>query len=166
MVSSLGSFLPEKYQPTTHKNEDVGKATAEAAATAAQSPPESAVFSLRRADEMSLEQWVRMEAKEPLILSGHPGTGKLTLVRQVIHTTGMEDVVHIDVKSMLEKKDDMMVCTVGSCWDCFSEGSCVCAWIRFTSLRRRSDFSQASAASKSFRKSSTSSRLVRQQACQ
>lgn len=54
-----------------------------------------------------------MEAKEPLILSGHTGTGKLTLVRKVLSDVGIHQVVHVDVHHMLEKKDDMMVsCTL------------------------------------------------------
>lgn len=67
----------------------------------------------RREDEMALEQWARMESKEPLVLCGHTGSGKISLIRQVFERVGINKVTHIDVHAMLEKKDDMMVSVGG-----------------------------------------------------
>jgi hypothetical protein len=169
VVSSVSSILPEKFQRNAKRIDDSSSKVVDGvSSTAAQPPSEPAVFSLRRADEMSLEQWVRMEAKEPLILSGHPGTGKLTLVRQVIQTTGIEDVVHIDVKSMLEKKDDMMVRlrVHEQRRDGFGRLVALCTgFCRCMNWRRRLGFSQGSVASRFFRKSLTWSRPVHLPAC-
>ena len=64
-------------------------------------------WTTRQADEFLLEQWLKMDATQPLVISGPRGTGKNTLVNHVVD--GRANVVRIDVHNMLEKKDEVMV---------------------------------------------------------
>lgn len=116
VVGSVNAWLPAQYQkgPGAPAGVESRKVDETRGTEAPDAVPASQVLSLRRVDELSLDRWIRMEAKEPLIVSGHTGTGKMSLIRQVLSETGIHRVIHIDVKAMLEKKDDMMVTNLSS----------------------------------------------------
>jgi hypothetical protein len=53
-------------------------------------------------------QWIKMDATQPLVISGPRGAGKSTLVAHVVDHR--PNVVRIDVKALLERKEELMVC--------------------------------------------------------
>lgn len=53
------------------------------------------------------QQWIKMDATQPLVISGPRGAGKSTLVGHVIDHR--PNVVRIDVRALLEKKEELLV---------------------------------------------------------
>jgi hypothetical protein len=54
-----------------------------------------------------LSQWLKIDAKQPLVVFGPRGAGKSTLIAHVVDRR--PNVVHINVRTLLEKKEDLMV---------------------------------------------------------
>ncbi len=61
----------------------------------------------RQEDEEALKQWLRLDSKQPLVISGPRGTGKTSLLNHALESR--HNVVRIDVRGMLEKKEEIMV---------------------------------------------------------